>query len=168
MNPYPWFFLLLSFMYSSSLCAFTLESTAFKTNTMIPNEFTCQGSDNAPPLNWSDIPPKTLSLALIVEDPEAANGGVWTHWVVYNLPPTLMQLNTAEPLPSGAQQSKNSWDSQGYRGPCPPVGVHRYVFKLYALDNVLNLESDASKEDVLDAMTGHVLGSAELVGLFQH
>lgn len=159
--------LILPFIYTCAN-AMALESMAFKTNTFIPNDYSCKGNDASPPLNWSDIPAKTQSLALVVEDPEAANGGVWTHWVLYNIPPSVTKLDAASPVPTGAQQSKNSWDTVGYRGPCPPASVHHYVFKLYALDKVLNVESDASKDDVLNAMTGHVLESAELVGLFQH
>ena len=161
-------FLLLSmFSYKSFAAAhFTLESPAFKLNTMIPNQYTCSGTDISPPLTWHDVPPNTQSLALVVEDPDAPNG-VFTHWFLYNIQPSVMKLDAGSPVPEGAANIKNSWGSLKYRGPCPPMGTHRYVFKLYALDNVLSLNVIATTDEALKAMTGHVLGSSELVGLYQ-
>lgn len=160
------FLLLYVFNYKIFAESFSLESSAFKLNTMIPIQYTCFGTNESPPLNWHDIPEKTQSLALVVEDPDSPNG-VWTHWVLFNISPKVTQLDAATPVPEGASNAKNSWGGLGYRGPCPDLGVHRYIFKLYALDKVLNLGQGTTSDLVLNAMTGHVLGSSELVGLYQ-
>lgn len=160
------FLLLYLFNYKIFAENFALESSAFKLNTMIPTENTCHGTDVSPPLNWHDAPAKTQSFALIVEDPDSPNG-VWTHWALFNIPPKITQLDAGAPVPVGAANAKNSWGGQGYRGPCPTVGVHRYVFKLYALDNVLTLGDGTTTDLLLRAMTGHVIGSSELIGLYQ-
>ncbi|MBL7525122.1 YbhB/YbcL family Raf kinase inhibitor-like protein [Legionella bononiensis] len=160
-------FLFLGLIQVTSYAAeFTLESSAFTPNSMIPNEYTCSGVDTSPPLSWQNIPPNTQSLALVISDPDAP-GGEWIHWIIFNIPPTVTKLDAASPLPDGASNGTNSWGTTNYKGPCPPIGAHRYVFTLYALDNLLNLENGASKDDVLNAMTGHVIGNAELIGLYQ-
>jgi Raf kinase inhibitor-like YbhB/YbcL family protein len=160
-------FLIISIVHYKIFAAnFTLESPAFKLNTMIPVQYTCSGDNLSPPLSWRDVPPKTQSLALIVEDPDAASG-VWTHWILFNLPPNLTNIETGDPVPSGAAIGKNSWGSLNYRGPCPPLGVHRYVFTLYALDKILALGNGSTNEIVKQAITGHVIGSSVLVGLYQ-
>lgn len=159
--------LLLCMINSKNFAAnFTLESTAFKPNSMIPVEYTCNGADQSPPLSWHDAPPNTKSFALVVEDPDAPNG-VWTHWILFNIPPTVTKLDADSPIPEGASSSKNSWNTINYRGPCPPIGIHRYFFKLYAMDKILNLEDNPNRDSVLQAMTGHVIGTSELVGLYQ-
>jgi len=145
---------------------FALESSAFKLNSLIPDEFTCHGKNSSPPLAWEHIPPNTQSLALVVTDPDAP-AGTWTHWVVFNIPASVHQLDAAGPLPKGAVQAQNSWGSSDYRGPCPPMGMHRYVFTLYALDKPLSLNEGVAKEVALDAMTGHVIGTAQWIGLYQ-
>lgn len=145
---------------------FTLESSAFKLNSMIPAEFTCEGVDRSPPLAWHNAPAKTQSFALVVDDPNATNG-TWTHWIIFNIPPTVTSLDAGAPLPEGAVSGKNSWGGLGYRGPCPPFGAHSYVFKVYALDRLLNLDSGTDSDTILQMMTGHVIGDAKLVGLFQ-
>ncbi|CAM2877695.1 YbhB/YbcL family Raf kinase inhibitor-like protein [Legionella anisa] len=156
------------FHYNAFANKFTLESSAFKMNSLIPDEFTCTGVDQSPPLAWRNIPPKTQSLALIVDDPDSPNGGVWTHWIVFNIPPTVKELEAGSPVPPGAANAKNSWDGLGYRGPCPPIGIaHTYHFKLYALDTVLSLGDGTTRDILLNAMTGHVIGEAELVGIYQ-
>lgn len=162
------FLLLYLFNYKIFAAAekLTLESSAFKLNTMIPAEFTCNGVDHSPPLEWHNAPAKTQSFALVMQDPDAPNG-VWTHWIVFNIPAKVTQLDTGSPVPEGAANGNNSWGGLGYRGPCPPLGAHRYVFKLYAMDNVLALGEGATSDTILQAMTGHVLASAELVGLYQ-
>ncbi|KTD71473.1 MULTISPECIES: YbhB/YbcL family Raf kinase inhibitor-like protein [Legionella] len=161
-------FLTLSFFYCHSIAnAFTLKSSAFKMNSMIPDQFTCNGTDQSPPLSWQNIPPNTQSLALVVDDPDAPDG-TWTHWIVFNIPPTVTELGAGAPTPPGAANAKNSWGGLGYRGPCPSLGAHSYHFKLYALDTVLNLGDGTTREIVLDTMTGHVIGSAELIGLYQN
>ncbi|BCA95749.1 hypothetical protein TUM19329_21100 [Legionella antarctica] len=160
-------FLLLG-MYHYPIYAgnFTLESPAFKMNTMIPSQYTCNGDEQSPPLTWNNAPPNTQSFTLVVEDPDAS-AGVWTHWVLFNIPPAVTELVVGSSVPEGSSHGQNSWGSPNYRGPCPPLGAHRYVFKLYALDTLLSLDNGATKDTVLQAMTGHVIGSAELVGLYQ-
>ncbi len=160
-------FLALSLFQYAFANTFTITSPAFKMNALIPDEYTCNGVDRSPPLTWHQIPSNTQSLALVVDDPDASNGP-WTHWIVFNIPPTLKKLGAGSPVPPGAANAKNSWGGLGYRGPCPPFGIaHSYHFKLYALDTVLNLGDGTTQDLVLNAMTGHVIGTAELVGLYQ-
>ena len=146
-----------------------LESTAFTPNGMIPPRYTCDGADVSPPLTWDEPPGGTQSLALICDDPDAPVG-TFVHWVLYNLPPTERQLAEGIPqnqtLPNGAIQGVSDFRKPGYGGPCPPGGTHRYFFKLYALDTVLNLKSGAKKADLLRAMDGHILATAELMGRY--
>lgn len=146
---------------------FTLESPAFKLNSMIPAEYSCNGKNISPPLNWQDPPSKTKSLTLIVDDPDAP-AGVWTHWVVFNISPNLKHLEAGDSPPQGSAAGKNSWNKTNYQGPCPSIGVHRYLFRLYALDKILDLGEGASTNTIMDAMTGHVVGMSELVGLYQN
>lgn len=150
---------------------FRVESAAFKEGSLIPTRFTCQGENVSPPLSWIDPPAGVRSFALIVEDPDAP-AGTWTHWVVYNLPAQARAMDANTPkqdeLPNGGLQGKNSFGSVGYGGPCPPAGkAHRYFFRLYALDVVLGLQAGADKSEVLAAMKGHVMGEAQLMGLFK-
>jgi Raf kinase inhibitor-like YbhB/YbcL family protein len=163
---YALFVLLCMFNCKNFATNLTLESPAFKLNTMIPVEYTCEGTNKSPPLVWQNIPPKTKSLTLILEDPDAPNG-TWTHWILFNIPPTVHQLDAGSSAPKGAVNGINSWGKLGYGGPCPPIGAHSYLFKLYALDTFLTLDESTTANKVLDAMTGHVLGSAVLLGLYQ-
>ena len=154
-----------------SASGFRIESAAFKEGAGIPVRFTCEGEDVSPALTWNGAPAGTRSFALIVEDPDAP-GGVWTHWVVYNLPAQTKAMDENQPkqaqLPNGALQGLSSFGRVGYGGPCPPPGpAHRYFFRLYALDTVLSLEPGAGKQQVLDAMKGHILGQAQLMGRFK-
>ncbi|HIK14580.1 MAG TPA: YbhB/YbcL family Raf kinase inhibitor-like protein [Leptolyngbyaceae cyanobacterium M33_DOE_097] len=146
-----------------------LESSAFQANQAIPARHTCDGADCSPHLSWDALPPETQSLVLICDDPDAP-GKTWVHWVLYNLPPTLRELTEGLPpqptLPNGGVHGKNDFRKLGYGGPCPPHGSHRYFFKLYALDTVLNLKSGASKAQVEKAMQGHVLADAKLMGRY--
>jgi Raf kinase inhibitor-like YbhB/YbcL family protein len=146
-----------------------LQSPAFAARQLIPPLYTCDGADHSPPLHWHDIPPGTVSLALICDDPDAP-GKTWVHWVIYNLSPSTSQLPAAVPpqpeLADGARQGKNDFGRLGYGGPCPPSGVHGYVFKLYALDSWLGLKPGASKVEVEQAMAGHILEQTELVGCY--
>ncbi|KTD66629.1 phosphatidylethanolamine-binding protein [Legionella santicrucis] len=160
------FLLLCMIHYKCFARGLTLESSAFQMNSTIPTQYTCKGADQSPPLAWHSIPIQTKSLVLIVDDPDAPDG-VWTHWILFNIPPTIHQLDTASPIPPGATTAKNSWGELGYRGPCPPVGAHSYHFKLYALNTVINLGDDASRDALLNAITGHVIESTELVGIYQ-
>ena len=149
----------------------SLSSIAFQDGEGIPVKHTCEGQDVSPPLMWSEPPQGTQSLALIVDDPDAP-GGVFNHWVLFNIPPDSRQLPEALPtqaqLPSGALQGKNGFGRVGYGGPCPPPGrPHRYYFTLYALDRGLDLKAGVSKKQVLDAMQGHILAQEKLTGTYQ-
>ncbi len=148
-----------------------LSSIAFQDGERIPAKYTCEGEDISPPLMWSEPPQGTQSLALIVDDPDAP-GGVFTHWVVFNILPDSRQLPEAIPtqaqLSSGALQGKNDFGRIGYGGPCPPPGrPHRYCFTLYALDRVLGLKAGVSKKQVVGAMQGHILTQGKLIGTYQ-
>jgi len=146
-----------------------LSSSAFSMGSSIPSKYTCDGGDYSPPLTWADPPNGTQSFALIVSDPDAPNG-VFTHWILYNLPADLRQLPEKIPnhktLSDGSRHGKNDFAKVGFGGPCPPSGIHRYFFKIYALDQSLDVAPGASKEAVLQAMEGHVLDTAELMGLY--
>jgi Raf kinase inhibitor-like YbhB/YbcL family protein len=152
----------------------TLTSTAFKNREDIPAKYTCDGDDTSPPLSWSGVPATALSLALIVEDPDAPDPAApqmtWVHWILYAMPPDSNGLKEgAGPgdLPPGTLEGINSWHRTGYGGPCPPVGRHRYFFRLYALNAVLaNLEKP-NRAKLLTAMEGKILEETELLGLYQ-
>jgi Raf kinase inhibitor-like YbhB/YbcL family protein len=163
-----WLLLLLVLSCTHNFAAqFSIKSPAFKMNAIIPDEYTCKGVDQSPPLTWRNIPEKTQSLTLIVEDSDAL-GGTWTHWIVFNIPPEVNELRAGGTIPTGATNAKNSWDGLGYRGPCPSLGAHSYHFKLYALNKVLDLGEGTTRDLVMNAMTGHVIGQTELVGLYQN
>lgn len=150
--------------------AFELTSPAFKEGERIPDRFTCEGEDVSPPLHWSVPPAATKSFVVIADDPDAP-GGTWVHWVIYNLSLDLRGLPEGIPAKDhwldGALHGLTDFKRVGYGGPCPPPGKpHRYYFKLYALDAVLNLKPRATKSQVLEACRGHVLGEAQLMGRF--
>ncbi len=145
--------------------AFTVQSSAFDNETTIPTTFTCHGKNISPPLHWSKAPAGTQSFVLIMEDPDGVKGH-WVHWLLFNIPAHLNQFSTAMPLPKEALSGNNSWNKKGYSGPCPPTGTHRYFFKLYALDTRLTVNSSVSKNDILNAMTGHVLATTALIGVY--
>jgi Raf kinase inhibitor-like YbhB/YbcL family protein len=142
-----------------------ITSPAFVTNGYIPARYTCDGTDINPPLQIDNVPAESKSLALIVDDPDAPVG-MWVHWVVWNIDPATREI-AEDNVPRNAAQGKNDWKRNTYGGPCPPSGVHRYFFKLYALDTRLNLGTGAAKGDLEKAMHGHVLASAELIGLYR-
>jgi Raf kinase inhibitor-like YbhB/YbcL family protein len=152
----------------------TIMSTAFGPYGSIPEQYTCDGADVSPPLGWSGAPPHTASFALIVDDPDAPDPAAPTmtfvHWVLYDIPAPVRELEddvTRAVLPDGAREGANDAGGSGYTGPCPPIGRHRYFFKLYALDTVIgDLGPGATKADVEGAMEGHVLERAELVGTY--
>jgi Raf kinase inhibitor-like YbhB/YbcL family protein len=151
-----------------------ITSTAFKPGEAIPSQYTCEGKDVSPPLAWSGAPANTKSFALIVDDPDAPDPAkpqrVYVHWVIYNMPATaaaLAENASKKGLSKGAVQGKNDWGKPEYGGPCPPIGRHRYFFKLYALDAELTGLSSATKTDLERAMKGHVLDSGELIGTYQ-
>ena len=147
-----------------------ITSTAFTEGSMIPKRYTCDAEDVSPDLAWTGVPEGTKSLALICDDPDAPMG-TWVHWVLFNLPPDTSELHSEIPskktLRNNARHGKNDFGKFGYGGPCPPGGTHRYFFKLYALDATLNLSQNATKDMVLQAMEGHILDQAELVGKYQ-
>lgn len=153
--------------------AFILTSTAFENGASIPGRFTCQGDDISPPLIWHNPPPTTLSLALIVDDPDApdpqAPKMTWVHWLLYNLPPTsntLAEHMTTNKLPPGTLEGINDWKRTGYGGPCPPIGRHRYFFKLYALDTLLADLQHPVKSRLETAMQGHIITHTQLMGTY--
>ncbi len=149
-----------------------LTSTAFGAGSSIPAKYTCKGSDISPPLAWSEGPPATKSFALIVDDPDAPDPAApkrtWVHWVIYNLEPgTTALAEGVGAMHAPAGDGRNDWGREGYGGPCPPIGRHRYFFKLYALDVELPAMTGANKAALEKAMQGHVLAKAELVGTFE-
>lgn len=149
--------------------ALELTSTAFAPGKPIPRKYTCDDQDISPSLQWSDPPQDTQSFALTADDLDAP-AGTWVHWVLYNLPAETRALPEAVPpdaeLTDGSRHGKNSWKRLGYGGPCPPSGTHRYLFKLYALDTVLDLDAGADKKQLLQAMEGHILAQTELMGTY--
>jgi Raf kinase inhibitor-like YbhB/YbcL family protein len=153
--------------------ALKISSSAFAPNGAIPSKYTCEGADISPPLEWSGAPDGTRSFALVVDDPDApdpkAPKVTWVHWVLYNLPPTAKGLPEGvapTALPAGTKPGINDWKKTGWGGPCPPVGRHRYFFKLYALDGVLPDLSRPTKAALEQAMGTHILGKAELIGTY--
>ena len=148
-----------------------ITSSAFTHGGSIPAEYTCESSDVAPALEWTGAPPGTGSFALIVDDPDApdpkAPKMTYVHWVVYDIPTSASGIPRGGQLPSGAREGKNDWKRTGYGGPCPPVGRHRYFFKLYALDAMLGDLRSPTKPQLMKAMEGHVLEQAELMGTYQ-
>ena len=151
-----------------------LVSEVIQDGEGIPARFTCQGDDISPALSWSGVPEGTRSLALIVDDPDApdprAPRMTWVHWLLYDLPPDsggLPEAVSDAQLPAGTLQGLNDWKRTGYGGPCPPIGRHRYFFKLYALDTLLGDLGEPTKQRLEAAMQGHVLAQAQLVGTYQ-
>jgi len=149
---------------SSVLSNMKIESTAFQNNQSIPSLYTCDGANINPPLTFSDIPAGAKSLALIMDDPDAPSG-TWDHWLFWNLPPSVTEIKEGVP-PAEAIVGVNSWPKIAYGGPCPPDREHRYFFKLYALDTMLNLSRGSTKKEVESAMSGHIIAQAELVGKY--
>lgn len=164
----------LALLWAGPASALTLESTAFGEGGAIPREYTCQGIDVSPELHWSGAPDGTASFVLIVEDPDVPDPKeplrTWVHWVLYDLPKTSTGLPrdvASEQLPDGTRQGVNDWKNAGYGGPCPPIGRHRYFFKLYALSETLPELGLASARDLEKAMKGRVVGQAELLGTYE-
>jgi hypothetical protein len=154
--------------------ALAITSTAFRPGGEIPAAHTCQGKDTSPPLAFSGVPAGARSLALVVDDPDAPDPAAprmtWVHWVLYDLPPAATGLAEAvarRDLPRGTREGQNDWKRTGWGGPCPPIGRHRYFFKLYALDVALGDLGTPTKAKLEAAMKGHVLEQAELMGTYQ-
>lgn len=147
-----------------------ITSPAFKNQEMIPAKYTCDGQNISPPLEFTNIPEDTRTLALIVEDPDAPMG-TFTHWITYNMPPDIAELPEALPddetLMDGARQGINDFDRIGYGGPCPPKGTHRYYFRIYALNAVIDSTSMVNKQDIWEKMQGHIITAGELMGKYK-
>ena len=154
--------------------ALIITSSAFSHNESIPSVYTCDGQDISPPLAWQNIPPAAKSLALIVDDPDAPDPAApkmtWVHWVLYNIPVESQGLEekiSPASLPAGTREGINDWRRTGFGGPCPPIGRHRYFFKLYALGVVLANLQEPTKAELEQAMQGNILAKAELIGTYQ-
>jgi len=152
----------------------SIRSTAFADGAEIPIRHTCEGADLSPPLAWSDLPAEARSLALVVDDPDAPDPAAprmtWVHWVLYDLPPDTPGLGEGlhhGALPPGAREGLNDWKRTGWGGPCPPIGRHRYFFKLYALDAALGDLGAPTKARLEAAMKGHVIAEARLAGTYE-
>ena len=142
-----------------------IQSPAFQHNQSIPSKYTCDGENVNPGLTISGMPEGTKSLVLIMDDPDAPRG-TWVHWTVWNISPAITEI-AENSMPEGTMEGKTSFEKPGYGGPCPPSGTHRYIFKLYALDTLLGLTSDSQKEEVIEAMEGHILEEADpLIGVY--
>lgn len=155
---------------STIMEAIMIKTPAFTEGGMIPAKFTCEGENIFPRIDWSSVPAGTKSLALIVDDPDAPNGD-WVHFVLFNIPADIHKLDegfkVSSGVPAGVKSGKNSSGKLDYHGPCPPSGTHRYYFKLYALDVVLDQAQGIDKYQLLKVMEGHVLGFGELMGKYR-
>ena len=154
------------------MAALTLTSPAFANGAEMPSTFTCQGSDVSPRLEWRGAPPGTKAFALVVDDPDAPDPNApkmtWVHWVLYDLPPDTQWLVEGAGLSvASARSGTNDWKRTGYSGPCPPIGRHRYFFKLYALDTLLGDQGKPTKVELEALLEGHVLAKAELMGTYE-
>ena len=151
--------------------ALQITSPAFKHGGEIDSEYTCEGKDGSPELRWSGAPPGTKSFAMIVDDPDEpdpkAPKMTYVHWVMYDIPADATGVQKAGEGPAGTRDGLNDWKRVGYGGPCPPIGRHRYFFKLYALDTMLGDLRHPTKDQLLEKMKGHVLEQAELMGTYQ-
>jgi Raf kinase inhibitor-like YbhB/YbcL family protein len=154
--------------------SFQISSSAFAAGGSIPSKYTCEGDDISPPLQWSGAPKDIKSFALIVDDPDAPDPAkpqrVYVHWVVYNIPRATSELKenaSSGGMPAGSVTGSNDWQKSEYGGPCPPIGRHRYFFKLYALDTTLSGLDSPTKKDVESAMRGHILAQAEMMGTYR-
>jgi len=148
---------------------FNIESSAFKEGEKIPSKYTCDGKNISPHLFWKNTPKETISFALINDDPDAPVGD-WVHWIIYNIPATTHELkegaSSKKLLPKESIEGMTDFRKTGYGGPCPPSGIHRYFFKLYALNTVLHLPAGVTKKKLLDAMQGHIISQATLIGKY--
>ncbi|OGW81982.1 MAG: phosphatidylethanolamine-binding protein [Omnitrophica bacterium RIFCSPLOWO2_12_FULL_44_17] len=147
-----------------------VTSPAFKDGEMMPEKYTCDGKNISPPLEWMDLPINTESIVIVADDPDAPMG-TWVHWVLYDIPPSEVFIDEDVPpvgvLNNGATHGMTDFRTMGYGGPCPPSGVHRYFFKIYALDDFLHLPPGATKEQIEMEMEGHIVGYGELMGKYQ-
>lgn len=157
------------FLAEGGAMALEIKSSAFSDEGSMPSKYTCDGQSVSPPLDFSGAPAGTKSLALISDDPDAP-AGTWVHWVVWNIPPTSTGLKegigSVNSLPDGTKQGVTDFKRVGYGGPCPPSGTHRYYFKLYAIDSLLELPPSTTKAGLETAMRGHILANATLMGTY--
>jgi hypothetical protein len=151
---------------SASEPKITVTSSAFSPGGNIPEQFSCKGTNLNPPLQFSGIPANAKSLVLIMDDPDAP-GGLFTHWLVWNIDPATTHISERS-LPAGAVQGSNDFGNAGYGGPCPPSGTHRYFFRIFALDQKLDLKSGAKRKALENALAGHIVAQGELMGRFSH
>ena len=142
-----------------------ISSAAFENNSFIPSKYTCEGQEINPPLEFKDVPEDTKSLALIVDDPDAPMK-TWTHWTIWNIDAKTIQI-PENSCPKGAIEGVTSFGRTGYGGPCPPSGTHRYFFKLFALDKMLDLSPNSYVRDIESTIEGHIIQKAELIGLYK-
>jgi len=156
------FAIILLYACSSPESSMKLTSSAFAEGKNIPPAFTCDGADQAPTLNIADIPAGAKSLAFVMDDPDAP-AGTWDHWILFNIAPTVNTINDG----TAGTKGKNSWGRTGYGGPCPPSGTHRYFFKVYALDTMLDLSEGATKAELMHALKSHIIATATLMGTYQ-
>ena len=147
-----------------------VTSSAFKEGEMIPSKYTCDGINISPPINWHTSVNGIKTFALISDDPDAPTGD-WVHWIVFNIPPNIRELRedckANRNLPDEALMGTNGFRTISYGGPCPPSGIHRYFFKIYALDIVLHLKAGATKKELLEAIKEHILAQGQLMGLYK-
>lgn len=161
------FILIASISKSQTASNFKLISSVFEEGKPIPGKYTCDSSNISPPLTWSGFPEKTKNFAIIMDDPDAPMG-TWVHWVIYNIPSTVTNLEEKKSVAQiKAIEGVNSWNEKGYSGPCPQDGIHRYIFKLYALDKTLAPTEGMTKAELEEEMKGHILGETILTGLFR-
>lgn len=146
-----------------------LTSTAFKEGEFIPKKYTCDGENNSPPIEWNGIPIEAKSIALICDDPDAPMG-TWVHWVIFNIPSSVNKLDekipTQKVLEDGTAQGNNDFRKIGYGGPCPPSGIHRYFFKIYALDKRVELTPGATRDELIKEIKGNILAEGKLMGKY--
>jgi hypothetical protein len=157
--------LLYSYVTIGDLMGLKFTIKEFADQGKIPEVFTCDGSNRIPTINWQNVPKETISLVLIMDDPDAPKG-TWDHWLVFNIPATVTTISQQQPLPKNALNGKNSSGTLNYVGPCPPDREHRYFFTLYALDTTLKLSEGASKSQILQAMQKHILEQVTIIGLY--
>jgi hypothetical protein len=162
--------LILSYSFAlGGTMSITVSSPAFGSLQQIPQKYTCDGMDVSPPLSWDTVPDNARSIVLVCDDPDAP-AGTWVHWVCYDIPSAVNAMAEAMPradtLPCGGKQGKNDFGRIGWGGPCPPSGTHRYFFKVYVLDTMLDLPAGRTKKNIEKAMKGHIVGQGELVGKY--
>ena len=146
---------------------FTIKTTSFNSEEIIPQKYTCDGENISPSLEWKDVPNGTQSFVLIVDDPDAPLG-TWNHWIIYNIPNHITKLEeNIQILPNPAKLGKNSWGSENYSGPCPPSGEHRYYFKLFALNAQIKSKDKISRTNIEQLIKPYVIGETVLMGRYE-